>query len=231
MYNRSMQVTIYLATNLVTNKRYVGQTVQPFLTRWKRHLSDALGTKRRPHPLHEAIRKYGRDAWRIEAIEVVDSYERSNDREAALIVDLLTLHPHGYNMKPGGGSAGHHPETRARLAAAQRGKKLPPEVIAKLRATHRVRVQTPAQLAGLALGLARSRAIAGKPGKKHTAESRAKMSAAGAGKPKSAAHRAAIGAAHVGMKRSEETRRRISEAGLRRGPVSDETRRKLSTAL
>lgn len=226
-----MQGIIYVATNTINGKRYVGQTTGPMMTRWKRHLSDALGAKRRRHPLHDAIRKYGRDAWTVASLFEVDSLDVLNGLEAAGILALGTLHPSGYNMRHGGGNAPVHPETRRKLADALRGRTLPAEVIAKLRATHRAREQTPAQIAGLALGRALAIAGTGKPRFKHTSESRAAMSATRRGRPKSAAHRAAIGAAQVGMKRSEETRRKISEAGLRRAPVTDATRAKLSAAL
>lgn len=199
-----MQGVIYVVTNLMTGKRYVGQTTQPMLTRWKRHLSDALGPKRRPHPLHSAIRKYGRDVWAVEELATTTTFDDLNIREAATIVALGTLHPAGYNLKPGGGNAGHHEETKRKLAESLRGKKLPLELIERLRIAGRKRKQTPAQLAGLAKCLERNRAIAGQPGRKLTEAERAAMSAVHKGKPKTLAHRAAIGAAHVGMKRSPE---------------------------
>jgi len=207
---------IYLATNTNNGKRYVGQTRQLVQTRWRRHVSDALGTKERPHPLHNAIRKHGAEVWIVETIATVINVADLDALERAMITRYQTLHPRGYNLKPGGNSAGHHPETKAKLAAALRGRRLAPDVVARLRDAGKRRPQSPGQLAGLAKCHERNRAIAGKPGRKMTPEQRAKLSAALRGKPKSPEHRARIGAAHVGMKRSAETKRRIGDATLAR---------------
>lgn len=49
---------IYLITNLVNNKKYVGQTKQPVDRRWKRHIYDAkVGNQNMP--VHKAMMKYG----------------------------------------------------------------------------------------------------------------------------------------------------------------------------
>lgn len=195
---------VYLATNSITGKRYVGQTTQPVMTRWKRHVSDALGSRQRPHPLHNSIRKHGPDAWQVEAIVECASYDALNLCEATEIAARGTTYPDGYNLKPGGNNAGHHEETKRKLAEALRGTTLPPEQREKMRQSALMREQTPAQLAGWAKCRAMSAARKGQPGTPNSQEACAKMSAAHAGVPKSPAHRAAIGAAHVGMKRSTE---------------------------
>lgn len=222
---------IYLATNLKTRKAYVGQTTQPVKVRWKRHCSDALGVKNRPHPLHNSIRKHGAECWRVETLAQASSFDELNAREAEYIRQCCTLHPNGYNLKPGGNNAGHHAETKLKLAAALLGRKLPPEHVEKLREAAKGRPLTDGQRIGLAKCIERSQASKGKPGRKHTEHSRRKMSESRKGKKKSPEHKAAIAQAHRGMKRSEETRRKISEAHTRRGPVTDETRAKLSAAL
>lgn len=196
--------TVYLATNCITGKRYVGQTTQRVTTRWKRHVSDALGVKQRPHPLHNSIRKHGSDAWRVEVVAECASYDALNLREATEIAALGTTHPNGYNLKPGGNNAGHHEETKRKIAEALRSVSLPLAQREKMHRSALMRKQTPAQLAGFAKGRALSAARKGLPGTPSSPEARAKMSVARAGVPKSPAHRAAIGAAHVGMKRSPE---------------------------
>jgi len=69
-------------------------------------------------------------------------------------------------------------------------------------------------------------------GRKHTAESRAKMSAAMRGIPKSPEHCAKIGARTLGTARSPELRARISAKlkGIKRAPFSAEHKAKLAVA-
>jgi hypothetical protein len=64
-------------------------------------------------------------------------------------------------------------------------------------------------------------------GRKHSDETRAKMSAAHKGKSKSAEHAAKVGAAHKGKKRSEEYKKKLSVAHMGK-IISLETRAKLS---
>lgn len=65
---------IYLITNLENGKKYVGQhSTTDYLARWKAHLSRAkCGSK---YLLHNAIRKYGEEAFKLERLCVcpVDS--------------------------------------------------------------------------------------------------------------------------------------------------------------
>ncbi len=76
-------------------------------------------------------------------------------------------------------------------------------------------------------------------GKQFSAETKAKISVALKGKKKSAKHRANISKARMGVKVgpvSEETRRKISEAnrrrkGIKKGPLSAEHRASLSRAI
>jgi group I intron endonuclease len=231
---RRLSGVIYLATNHQTHKYYIGQTTQKMLTRWKRHVSDAMGVKMRPHPLHNAIRKYGIDCWSVVVLAHASSFAELNTLESYYISFLNTLVPTGYNLKPGGNNAGHHEETKAKLAAALRGRVMPLALREKLSAVHRARMLTPEQVAGLAKGCLWRKAHAGLPVLKATDEARANMSRAQQTRPRSAEERAvhaAIGRRSRGRKSSPETRQRIRDAWKRRGPVREETRAKLSAAL
>ena len=147
------------------------------------------------------------------------------------------------------------PETRAKLSAANKGRKVPPvtaETRAKLSASHRTRTYRPHTLE------ARAKISAAQVGKKYppvTAETRAKISAANIGKshPQTPETRAKISAAHAGKKRPSLTpehcaniaaanrgKKRSPEAcanisaglvGKKRSPPSPETRAKLAAAL
>ena len=54
---------VYLITNTVNGKVYVGQTINGLSKRWKGHKNDVRNGSQ--NPLHRAIRKYGeRDGTR-----------------------------------------------------------------------------------------------------------------------------------------------------------------------
>lgn len=106
---------VYLVTNLVNGKRYVGQTVMPLAQRWKKHCGMHSGC----HALSAAIRKYGEHSFSIEEIARASSAAELNALEAALVIETNSMWPHGYNLKAGGGSVGKMSEaTRERMKVA-----------------------------------------------------------------------------------------------------------------
>ena len=50
---------IYLITNLLNNKKYIGKTTQSIEERWQEHIYDSKRKKCETRPLYRAIRKYG----------------------------------------------------------------------------------------------------------------------------------------------------------------------------
>ena len=60
---------IYLITNLVNGKKYIGCTMISLKRRWTQHLSSAR--KNSPMAIHRAIRKYGPSSFKIECIETM----------------------------------------------------------------------------------------------------------------------------------------------------------------
>lgn len=108
----------------------------------------------------------------------------------------------------------------AKIAATLRGRKLPEARVAKMRGRklspeHVEKVR----LAGL--------------GRKHSPESRAKMSASMRGKKKSPEHCLKMGAINRGKTLPPETRAKMSASrtGLKRGPPTPEARARISAAL
>jgi group I intron endonuclease len=97
---------IYLITNVANGKKYVGQTLQVATKRWQRHHHlAATGSKT---ALHNAIRKYGYDAFEFSIIETC-SLESVNECECYWIAQLDTMAPTGYNLTRGGdGFKGKH---------------------------------------------------------------------------------------------------------------------------
>jgi group I intron endonuclease len=137
---------IYIITNRVNGKRYVGKTVQREERRWSQHLTKA---RRNPkYYLHMAMRKHGLDNFSFEVVDRADSEAELTAKDVEYIARLgTTSSSKGYNCTVGGDGGAHgpsaktrvkgkivSPEHRAKLSAAGKGRKLSPEHVAKLRA-------------------------------------------------------------------------------------------------
>jgi group I intron endonuclease len=111
---------LYLLTNIVNGKRYVGVSVDP-PARWRQHKWAALraGAK---SALYNAIRKYGAESFKLSILEWCDSRERASDLEKRWIrvCDSRVTGGHGYNISEGGDGAPQTPESRARISATKR---------------------------------------------------------------------------------------------------------------
>ena len=59
---------LYLITNTVNNKKYVGKTYQEVETRFKQHVSDSIRERNKNRPLYRAMRKYGVENFTVELI-------------------------------------------------------------------------------------------------------------------------------------------------------------------
>ena len=93
---------IYIITNKINNKQYIGQTVNKITKRFSqhKHASYNLNHKDANTPLHQAIRKYGIENFDIEKLEEC-SQEELNEREIYWIKKLNTYN-NGYNASLGG---------------------------------------------------------------------------------------------------------------------------------
>ena len=79
MFNESGNVpVIYKITNNVTNKCYIGQTIQSFTLRWWQHIKWGKSDCK----FHEAIRNSKLTDWKFEVIDIVASKEKLDEREA-----------------------------------------------------------------------------------------------------------------------------------------------------
>ena len=91
---------IYLITNRVNGKQYVGLTIGSLEDRLKQHF--AAARKGRKAPLPNAIRKYGEDAFLIELVRCdARSYDELQDQEISEIASRGTIKG-GYNSAMGG---------------------------------------------------------------------------------------------------------------------------------
>lgn len=127
---------IYLITNLVNGKLYVGQTrCQKLHRRWNNHLQKARAGA--VSPLYASIRKYGEAAFRCEEIcwcadrDSLDYCER-------VIIELLQtrVRRFGYNVAVGGRSTQMTDEGRKRLSELmkRRNPMKNPEIAARAHA-------------------------------------------------------------------------------------------------
>jgi GIY-YIG catalytic domain len=92
---------VYLVTNLVNGKKYVGCTKGPVECRWEQHLKDSKSGK--PMAIHNAIRKYGAFNFSLEVLEVVEgAHDDLMAAEVRQIAARGCIAPNGYNLTPGG---------------------------------------------------------------------------------------------------------------------------------
>ena len=108
-------IDIYLFTNVVNSKKYVGQSIRGWETRGKEHSRDSRNGS--DYPLHRAMRKYGEENFTLELIESVETLEEANLREDFWIVKLDTQNPElGYNLKSGGWNGLHSESTKEKMS-------------------------------------------------------------------------------------------------------------------
>lgn len=101
LVNNSQKPCIYVITNLINGKQYVGQTV-----RFKERMWEHENDPRSQSVLHQAIQKYGADNFTADILEEVDDKNLLDELEIKWIVKLNTFH-FGYNMTKGGDGRGH----------------------------------------------------------------------------------------------------------------------------
>lgn len=125
--------SVYKIENRRSGKAYIGITGQAPRYRWKCHYHDTFRPGR-GHHLHAALRKHGFDAFTFEVIGQAPDAETAKAMEKIAIRVFGSLAPNGYNLTAGGdGATTPSAETRARMRAAQLGRKQAPETIEKRR--------------------------------------------------------------------------------------------------
>jgi group I intron endonuclease len=109
---------LYLITNAVNGKLYVGQT-NSLAERWRQHRNDAKNGVGKNRPLPNAIRKYGVDKFVFTHVETFATFEEVDAAEIEMIARLETLSSqNGYNISKGG--RGNDARAAARWGAAVR---------------------------------------------------------------------------------------------------------------
>jgi group I intron endonuclease len=127
-----MYGVIYKIQNLINGNFYIGQTKMRLMSRWSKHKQDAANGK--PWPMSAAIRKYGVDAFEITVLQTCANKEELNQAEIKFIAELKP----SYNCCAGGGGLGSPtPEVRAKMSAANKGKRISEETRARMSAAQK----------------------------------------------------------------------------------------------
>lgn len=92
---------IYVITNNLNGKQYVGKTQLSVEERFDQHKKDARRTKNQHRPLYAAFKKYGVDNFSYSMLEECSS-EDASEREQYWIATLNTYGSSGYNATVGG---------------------------------------------------------------------------------------------------------------------------------
>lgn len=214
---------VYVARNLVNGKVYVGKTVRRLSERKFEHEKTA---HLKANGFHKALMKYGLTNFVWSCVYVGTTDKEICTMEVLYIRELRAHGPLGYNQTDGGdGWAGahHSEESRKRISAGHKGKKVLDSTREKLR-----RINTGKTMSEEARAKIRAKskkAMESEEARQHLREvSTAAMTQAA---------RDNISQKLKGIRRSEETRNRIGAA--KKGNTynighrhSEETKRKIS---
>jgi len=119
--------SIYILTNTVNGKIYIGQTWNVASDRMGK---DGYGYKSSPY-IFNAIQKYGTDKFEYKVLAQCRNQEFANYLEDYFEVQYNSRnHEIGYNIKEGGSAGKHSEETKAKISAALKNKKWSPEALA-----------------------------------------------------------------------------------------------------
>lgn len=140
---------IYCVQHRASGRRYIGQTTQSLLDRWRAHKRQSVCVL-----LHRAILKYGAEAFDVTVLDVAGSKQALDDREV-FFIDLYKSNrrSHGFNLMSGGSFGKHSVESRekmsikvrkalaetdlrSRLSLARRRWSHGPEALAKISASN-----------------------------------------------------------------------------------------------
>lgn len=112
---------VYMATNKVNGKMYIGQTIGNLGVRKKNHINDALN-KRNNMYFGRAIRKYGPESFEWEVLDSARNINELNDLEI-FFIKLFKTFGEGYNLNAGGSNALASEETKKRMSDSKKGEK------------------------------------------------------------------------------------------------------------
>ncbi len=125
---------IYLITNNLNGKKYVGQTIaQDINKRWKSYYN--LRKKQIGICFYNALNKHKPENFKFEIICICFD-DDCNKYEEDYIQKFDTLSPNGYNLRLGGKNGKQHPESIEKRRIANTGKKRQEEHILRGERNH-----------------------------------------------------------------------------------------------
>lgn len=92
--------TIYIITNSINSKVYIGQTIQPLTKRWEEHCRIACSKNEANMVIKKAIFKYGKENFIIKELEKCAIEDL--DKREIYYIDLYNSYNNGYNSTKGG---------------------------------------------------------------------------------------------------------------------------------
>jgi GIY-YIG catalytic domain len=115
---------LYLITNLVNQKVYVGQTISGIKRRWSSHKSAARHGS--PWIIHKAIRKYGSESFAIQLLNQYNTREALDKAEIRHITRYRKKlgHKNVYNIMEGGKTPRLTKKQRRAMSKARMGYSL-----------------------------------------------------------------------------------------------------------
>ena len=207
-------------------KSYIGITKRTVKQRFVEHVNFAKSGKS-GSAVHYAINKFGSDEVIVETLASAE-WASLKLLEVEAIAEQNTRPPFGYNLTKGGdGVAGFDEVTRAKMGAANVGRKPSQETRDKISASGKGRKASDQARKNISIGRtglvfntshrenlseARKLFIANNPPVRFSDETKARMSAAKTGLSHTDATREKIRALNIGKKLSTETRTKQSKA-------------------
>ena len=109
---------IYKWTHIESRRCYIGQSIQNPNQRRLEHICDSRHNPRTYH-FHNALKKYGVDAFTWEVIDTAESLEELNLLEEKYVIKHDSIN-NGFNIRDPGNNKLHSEESKKRMSEAQK---------------------------------------------------------------------------------------------------------------
>lgn len=224
-YAKKICCGIYGLRNKINNKWYIGQSID-IDCRWKSYKN--LHCKKQCN-IFNALIKYKVENFEFKVIEECEPVDWVLDYREMFWIKILNSYKNGYNMTMGGSHPRPSPETKLKLRMGMLGRKivLSEQGVKNIREAQRKKKLTPehmqkmldARLKIQKRGYQSPKISEALKGRKFSDEHKLNLSLAKRGKPgprHSDETKRKMSAWQIGKKLSEETKRKISETKLKK---------------